>query len=49
MSEKKETSIGEILVVAFFVISMLTAGIKGCNNATKDDPDLDPADYEKLK
>lgn len=49
MSENKETSFGEIVIMAVFIISMLTAAFKGCKNATKDGPDLDSADYEKLK
>lgn len=49
MSEKKEISFIELVVFAVFVVSMLTAVIKGCKNATKDGPDLDSTDYEKLK
>ncbi len=48
MSQKKVTSIEEVVLLLFFVASVLTGVIKGCNNATKDER-LDPADFEKLK
>lgn len=49
MSDKEDNNYIQYLVAIFFILSMLGAIIKGCNDATKDNPSPDPSDYEKLK
>lgn len=45
----KKSSNNQYIVVAFFIISMLVAGAKGCNDISEDGPSPDPSDYQRLQ
>lgn len=47
--EKKTTSPAELLIVVFFVVSMLSAAVKGCQNASSDRDYPDSNDYHRLQ
>ena len=49
MDSSKKSSDAQYIVVAFFIISMLFAGAKGCNDASEEGSSPDPSDYQRLQ